>query len=327
MPARKKVHEPFNLKDDKLPTASSDEGWQLVGRPTMDLQTTKVALGSGALKTEHSVNNMSETPKHIAIITVASSGLGLEFVRQLDVRSSVTRADVGVHHIDEFWLVARNTAKLEAIAADLRTPARAVSADLSKQEDIDRIEADLGEANGVVTYLVNCAGFGRFGSWKDIANDDATAMIDLDARAVVALTRACLPHMERGSRIIEVASAAAFYPLPYMNVYAASKAFVLRYTRALRWELHGSGITVTALCPTWVKTGFEAQARKSKDAHAVNHLLFAQNASTVVSRALFMNRMHAAVACCSIPSFCLRIIGKIVPNCITMWGWNLIRRL
>ena len=76
-----------------------------------------------------------------------------------------------------------------------------------------------------------------------------------------------------------------------------------------------------------MKTGFEAQARKSKDAHAVNHLLFAQNASTVVSRALFMNRMHAAVACCSIPSFCLRIIGKIVPNCITMWGWNLIRRL
>lgn len=158
MPACKKVHEPFNLKDDKLPTASSDEGWQLVGRPTMDLQTTKVALGSGALKTEHSVNSMSETPKHIAIITGASSGLGLEFVRQLDVRSSVTHADVGVHHIDEFWLVARNTAKLEAIAADLRTPARAVSADLSKQEDIDRIEADLGEANGVVTYLVNWCG-------------------------------------------------------------------------------------------------------------------------------------------------------------------------
>ena len=110
MPACKKVHEPFNLKDDKLPTASSDEGWQLVGRPTMDLQTTKVALGSGALKTEHSVNSMSETPKHIAIITGASSGLGLEFVRQLDVRSSVTHADVGVHHIDEFWLVARNSA-------------------------------------------------------------------------------------------------------------------------------------------------------------------------------------------------------------------------
>lgn len=62
-------------------------------------------------------NSMNETAKHIAIVTGASSGLGLEFVRQLDVRSSVTDADAGVHHIDEFWLVARNTAKLEEIAA------------------------------------------------------------------------------------------------------------------------------------------------------------------------------------------------------------------
>ena len=106
MPACKKVHEPFNLKDDKLPTASSEERQQFVMRLNESART-KVALGSGALKTEHSVNSMSETPKHIAIITGASSGLGLEFVRQLNVRSSVTRADVGVHHIDEFWLVAR----------------------------------------------------------------------------------------------------------------------------------------------------------------------------------------------------------------------------
>ena len=134
--------------------------------------------------------------------------------------------------------------KLEEVARDLSTPARAVSADLSKQEDIDRIEADLGKANGVVTYLVNCAGFGRLGSWKDIANDDAAAMIDLDARAVVALTRACLPHMERGSRIIEVASAAAFCPLPYLNVYAASKAFVLRAAPA-----HCAGSCTAAASP------------------------------------------------------------------------------
>ena len=270
---------------------------------------------------------MSETAKHIAIVTGASSGLGLEFVRQLDVRSSVTDADAGVHHIDEFWLVARNTAKLEEVARDLSTPARAVSADLSKQEDIDCIEADLGKANGVVTYLVNCAGFGRLGSWKDIANDDAAAMIDLDARAVVALTRACLPHMERGSRIIEVASAAAFCPLPYLNVYAASKAFVLRYTRALRWELHGSGITVTALCPTWVKTGFEKVARTSGGGHDVGHLLDEQTPQEVVRRALCANKAHFAVACASPQSAALRLIGKVVPSCITMAGWDVLRRL
>ena len=84
------------------------------------------------------------------------------------------------------------------------------------------------------------------------------------------MTRATLPYMERGSRIIQVASAAAFTPLPHMNVYAATKSFVLHYTRALRWELHGTGITATALCPTWVKTGFEKVARTSGGGHPVS---------------------------------------------------------
>ena len=91
----------------------------------------------------------------------------------------------------------------------------------------------------------------------------------LNCRGLVDMTRATLPYMERGSRIIQVASAAAFTPLPHMNVYAATKSFVLHYTRALRWELHGTGITATALCPTWVKTGFEKVARTSGGGHDV----------------------------------------------------------
>lgn len=260
--------------------------------------------------------------KRIAIITGATSGLGLEFVRQLDAQAARGSATV-----DEFWLVARNESKLDEIASTLATPARAVAADLSKPEDIAHIAELLEGASATVSYLVNSAGFGRFGSWRDISDTDATTMIELDCRAVVEMTRTCLPFMERGARIIEIASAAGFVPLPYMNVYAAAKSFVLRYTRGLRWELHGTGITATALCPTWVKTGFEAQARKSNDGRAVNHLLFAQSAKTVVKRALIANRLHFAVACCSIPSLFLRLVGKIVPNCITMWGWNLLRRL
>lgn len=257
------------------------------------------------------------TKTRIALITGASSGLGLEFARQIDNRKDV----------DEIWLIARDEKKLKTIAAKLQTPTIAVPADLSKPSDIATIAQMISENKLTVRYLINSAGFGRFGSWRDISEEDEESMIDLDCKGLVSMTRACLPAMEHGSRIIEVASAAAFVPLPYMNVYAACKAFVLRYTRALRWELHGTGIVATALCPTWVKTGFEHQARKSKDGQAVRHLLFAQNASTVVSRALQDNDLHFAVSCASIPSLALRLIGKVVPNALTMAGWNVIRKL
>lgn len=261
--------------------------------------------------------NNGEKKTRIAVITGASSGLGLEFARQIDARKDV----------DEIWLIARNERKLEEVAAQLHTPAIPVPADLSSSADIATIAQKVADDGLIVKYLVNAAGFGRFGAWDDISEEDAEGMIDLDCRGLVSMTRACLPSMERGSHIIEIASAAAFVPLPYMNVYAACKAFVLRYTRALRWELHGTGITATALCPAWVKTGFEKRARKSKDGHAVRHLLFAQEPSTVVRRALEDNRMHFAVSCAGIPSAALRIIGKIVPNAITMAGWDIIRRL
>lgn len=253
----------------------------------------------------------------VAIVTGASSGLGLEFARQIDARGDV----------DEMWLVARDEQKLEAIAAQLRTPAIAVPADLSKPADIATIGQKLAEDGLFVSYLVNAAGFGRFGAWHDISEADAEGMVDLDCRGLVSMTRACLPSMGRGSRLIQVASAAAFVPLPYMNVYAACKAFVLRYTRALRWELHGTGITVTALCPTWVKTGFEQRARKGKGGQSVRHLLFAQEPSVVVRRALEDNRRHFAVSCASVPSAALRLVGKVVPSAITMAGWSVIRRL
>lgn len=255
--------------------------------------------------------------KKVALITGASSGIGREFALQLD------RMQVA----DEIWICARKKPDLEAVAHELDTPAKILVADLTNADDIAAIRSTLKDEQPRVTYLINAAGFGKFGDWQTISDEAAAAMIDLNCKAVVEMTRAALPYMDRGGRIIQVASAAAFLPLPHMNVYAASKAFVLRYTRALRWELHGTGITATALCPTWVKTGFEKVARTSGGGHDVGHLLGAQKASTVVSAALCANRAHAAVACASIQSFALRIIGKIVPNCVIMAGWDVLRRL
>lgn len=260
---------------------------------------------------------MDQSPKRVALITGASSGLGLEFARQLDERQVA----------DELWLVARNEEKLQAVAKELDTPARAVAADLTSEADIASIRALLAKEQPRVTFLVNAAGFGKFGDWQTIADASVDAMIDLNCRGLVDMTRASLPYMERGGRIIQVASAAAFAPLPHMNVYAATKAFVLRYTRALRWELHGTGITVTALCPTWVKTGFEKVARASGGGHDVGHLLGEQTPETVVRRALCANKAHFAVACASPQSAALRVISKIMPACVTMAGWDVLRRL
>lgn len=255
--------------------------------------------------------------KRVAIITGASSGLGREFARQIDL----------LQQVDELWLVARNHDALQEVADQLSSPAVPVVANLGSKADIAAIRQRLADFNPDVRYLVNAAGFGKFGDWQSISDEDIDSMIDLNCRGPVDMTHAVLPYMGRGAHIVQVASAAAFVPLPHMNVYAATKAFVLRYTRALRWELHGTGITATALCPTWVKTGFEKVARESGGAQDVRHLLGAQKASTVVSRALTANKLHLAVATASPQSCALRIIGKIVPNCISMAGWELIRRL
>ena len=255
--------------------------------------------------------------KRIAVITGASSGMGREFARQIDL----------LQQSDELWLIARNADALAAVAASLTTPARCLRADLTDADDRRRVAATIDAEAPLITYLVNAAGFGKFGDWRAIDEADAEAMIELNCRALVAMTRACLPHMARGSRVIQLCSASAFTPLPHLNVYASTKAFVLSYTRALRWELHGTGITATAVCPTWVRTGFEKVARESGAGQDVRHLLGAQQASTVVSRALAANRAHVAVATCSPQALGLRVLGKVLPHCVTMAGWEAVRRL
>lgn len=263
------------------------------------------------------IDKKTDAKKRIALITGASSGLGREFARQIDL----------LQQVDELWLVARNMATLKETADMLTTASVTIEADLSSKEGVRTVAQRLQEDQPEIRFLVNAAGFGKFGDWRTISNEDIDSMIDLNCRGLVDMTQSALPHMGRGSRIVQVASAAAFAPLPHINVYAATKAFVLRYSRALRWELHGTGITVMALCPTWVNTGFEKVARESGGGQDVHHLMGAQNASTVVSRALCASRFHAAVATTSPQALALRVIGKVVPSCITMSGWNVLRRL
>jgi uncharacterized protein len=133
--------------------------------------------------------------------------------------------------------------------------------------------------------------------------------------------------MGKGGHIIQIASSASFQPLPGLNVYAASKAFVRSYTRALRFELRGKGVFVTAVCPLWVKTEFIKVARDTKNGHTVNHPFPQLSATHVVNWSMFVNRINYPIATCCITGFIMRIADKILPAPLVMWAWEGLRRI
>ena len=122
-----------------------------------------------------------------------------------------------INEVDEVWAIGRNVAKLEAMKSEF-------------------------------------AGAGRFGPSTDFSTEELAAGITTHCTAMAAICNICLPFMKRGDHLVNVASQSAFSPLPYINLYAATKAFVYSYSRALREELRDTGIIVTTICPGWIKT-------------------------------------------------------------------------
>ena len=257
----------------------------------------------------------------IAVITGATSGIGRAFVEQLGRSGG---REVG--GLEEIWAVGRRIDRLEELAHTSAVPVRPCVVDLAKPDAPDALRAMLEAAGVDVRLVVNSAGFGKFGTYAAIDVHDALRMIDVDCRAAVGVAEACVPFMARGSRIINVCSSAAFQPLPGMNVYAAAKAFLLRYSRGLRWELAPRGIRVCAVCPGWVRTEFMEVARADADARAVRHFPFAMRPQTVARRALRASRV-LAVATCGAPWLVQRIASKFLPHCFIMACWEGIRRV
>ena len=183
----------------------------------------------------------------IAVVTGASSGLGREFARQISARYS---------KFDEIWLIARRTERLEEVADEIKLTSRVISLDLSSNDELLSLKELLEENTPDIKLLVNCAGFGKSGSFDELDYDEQLGMIDINCRALTAVTKLCLPYISSNSRIIELASAAAFMPQPDFAVYAATKAYVLNFSKAINKELKPKKITVTAVCPGPVDTEF-----------------------------------------------------------------------
>lgn len=189
----------------------------------------------------------------IAIVTGASSGIGKAFALKLDSL-----------HLDEIWLIALDQSGLDETAAAMTTAARTFAADLTK-DGIDELRAALEAHSPDIKWLVNASGFGKFGRYDEIPVEQSANMVRLNCEALVAVTEYCLPYMNAGAKIAEISSVAAFQPTPYQNVYAATKAFVHSYARALNVELRPRKISVTAVCPFWTKSKFFDRAGQTEN--------------------------------------------------------------
>ena len=219
--------------------------------------------------------------KSIAIVTGASSGIGHEFVCQLDQGSGGP--------LDEIWVIARRRDALNQLASSCKTKIRVFALDLLEPSSFKTIADELANScaneSAYVQWLINSAGFGRAGNFGDIGTQSNADMVRLNCLAVVEMCSIVLPYLKPGARIVNMASMAGTLPLEGFAVYSASKSFVLNFSHALNAELSDGGVHVTAVCPKWMKTGFLEHAGDKK---ALGRMMFIgfEDPKRVVRKAL-----------------------------------------
>ena len=235
----------------------------------------------------------------IAIVTGASSGLGAEIVRQL--------AEGAFGPLDQIWAVSRR--------AERTSPrVRPFTLDLTDPASFDVLEAALAETPGArVVLLVNNAGFGTFGDFADMPTRDNADMVRLLMLAPVELIYRTLPHMGPDSRILNVASVAAFMPQPELATYSAAKRFVLDLSRALDAELGPVGIHATALCPKFMRTAFLDHAGADDVAARMAGLTGFEDVRRVAQRGLAAARAGRALCIPSADMRALYVAAKLLP--------------
>ena len=246
----------------------------------------------------------------IAIVTGASSGMGKEFVLQLG----------RFVQVDEIWAVARRKDALVALQTLTEIPVRPVPMDLCQPESFAAMTALLEAEKPQVSLLVNAAGFGKFGIYHKIPIEQELQMIELNCKALVAMTRVVLPFMGPGSHILQLDSLSAFQPVPYITTYGASKAFVLSYTRSCNAELKPRGIRMMAMNPAWVKTEFFNHAFQTNN--RVQYFNYVYEAKDVVATALKdLYRSKKDISIHGTPVK-LQVLGvKLLPHSLVMKIW------
>ena len=249
----------------------------------------------------------------IAVVTGATSGMGREMVLQLSDHFP----------FDEVWVIGRRMERLKELQKQTRITLRPFCLDLTRKEDLLSLEQALKESGGEVKFLVNAAGYGKIGPVGTASFEEEMGMVSLNCDSLCAVTRMVLPYMPHNSRIIQFASAAAFLPQPDFAVYAATKSFVLSYSRALGEELRDRDIYVTAVCPGPVKTEFFDLAETTGQIPLYKRLVMA-NSRHVVRKALNDSILGRPVSVYGLTMKAFRLLSKIAPHSLLL---SIMRKL
>lgn len=245
----------------------------------------------------------------IAVITGASSGLGKEYA----LATSRLRPD-----IDEIWLIARRKERLEETAANLSKKSRILALDITDEISVSEYKSLLEEQNAEVSLLINNAGFGKLGLFYELSEEENASMIRLNCEALTLMTHITLPFMKENAEIINTCSIASFAPNSRMAVYSSTKAYVMSFSRALRYELKSRNINCLSVCPGPMDTEFLSVAGIGKGDSKTFDMLPRDDVRKIAVNSLKASENKRSVFCGSFFYRFYRVISKILPVSIVM---------
>lgn len=249
---------------------------------------------------------LNQTPP-FAIVTGASRGIGAEYARAL--------AGQGY----DLLLIGRDVTRLETLRQELQNVTQreiwVESLDLSQPQAAQTLYDLARSYRSEVSLLINNAGFGRYGDFADMPLASIQNMLQLHINTIVESIRLFLPAMldRKQGAIITVASVAGFFPIPYMTGYAATKAFLIAFSKGLARETQGQGVTIQVCCPGFTDTDFHQSA-----GHQPKQVFFAQSARQVVQTSLQALQSKRTLVTIGWQGRLALWISKIIPRSIIM---------
>ena len=251
--------------------------------------------------------------KKIIVVTGASSGMGKEFMLQILEKEK---------DIDEVWAIARREDRLKELKKEFSEKIVPIKLDLTYEDDMLKYRDRLKKERPIIVILANCAGFGIFDHSENVDTITKLNMIDLNVKAPVAMIDYSLPYMLENSKIMNIVSCAGFQPIPYINDYAATKAFLLSYSRALNQELKYKKIHVLTVTPYWTKTEFFDRAiddGKKKVVIKYNAMYDPKEVMRLAIKDLYNDKKE--ISCFGFTNRFQKGLTKILPHSLVMKVW------